>query len=71
VSIFGPLAMEPCPCGRPELGRHEKYTASWLCRAAYLEKEIGYARSELERDGEAWPGLSWHAYGLMRLEKLA
>jgi hypothetical protein len=42
-----------------------------LCRAAYLEKEIGYARSELERDGEAWPGLSWHAYGLMRLEKLA
>jgi hypothetical protein len=62
--------MEPCPCGRPELGRHEKPAISWLCRAGYLEKEIGYTISELERPGEAWPGQPWHASGLARLEKL-
>lgn len=56
--------MEPCPCGRPELGQHEKYAAQWLCRAGYLEKEIGYALSELERGGD------WPAAGLRRLEKL-
>ena len=60
-----PWGMEPCPCGRPDLGSHEKPTASWLCRAAYLEKEIGYALSELGRGGE------WPAAGMQRLEKLA
>jgi hypothetical protein len=56
--------MEPCPCGRPELGRHEKYQALWICRAGYLEKEIGYALSELERGG------GWPAAGKRRLERL-
>lgn len=56
--------MEPCPCGRPELGQHQKYRAQWLCRAGYLEKEIGYALSELGRGG------GWPAAGLRRLERL-
>jgi hypothetical protein len=43
---------------------------SWLCRLCYLQKEIGYALSELERGGDAWPGLSWHDAGIQRLEKL-
>jgi hypothetical protein len=59
-----PLEMDRCPCERPELGRHEKPRAAWLCRAAYLEKEIGYAISELGRGGE------WPAAGMQRLEKL-
>lgn len=62
--------MEQCPCGRADLGQHEKSQAMWLCRAAYMEKEIRYALSELERPGDAWPGQSWYAYGLARLEKL-
>jgi hypothetical protein len=57
--------MEQCACGRMEIPRF-----SWLCRLCYLQKEIGYALSELERDGEAWPGRSWHDAGLARLEKL-
>jgi len=51
--------MEPCPCGRMD-----KYAMTWLCRCCYLEKEIGYALSELGRGGE------WPATGLRRLEKL-
>lgn len=58
-----PMEMDRCPCERPELGRHEKHRAAWLCRAAYLEKEIGYALSELERPG-AYPA------GIQRLERL-
>lgn len=59
-----PMEMDRCPCERPELGRHEKHRAAWLCRVAYLEKEIGYAISELERGGE------WPAAGMQRLERL-
>ena len=62
--------MEQCPCGRPDLGQHEKHQATWLCRAAYMEKEIRYALSELDRPGDAWRGQSWRALGLARLEKL-
>ncbi len=43
---------------------------TWLCRICYLEKEIGYALSEMERDGEAWAAHSWHDAGLQRLRKL-
>jgi hypothetical protein len=42
----------------------DKYAMTWLCRCCYLEKEIGYALSELGRGGE------WPATGLRRLEKL-
>lgn len=36
----------------------------WLCRICYLEKEIGYALSELHRGGD------WPSAGIRRLEKL-
>lgn len=63
----GPVSSgEMCACGRMEIPRW-----SWLCRLCYLQKEIGYALSELERRGEAWPGHSWHDAGMERLEKLA
>jgi len=52
-------ATEPCPCGRMN-----KSPALWLCRCCYLEKEIRYALSELERGGD-WPDA-----GLQRLRKL-
>lgn len=52
--------VELCPCGR--MG---KPMAIWLCRLCYLEKEIGYALSELERGG------GWPEVGLRRLRKLA
>lgn len=32
----------------------DKSAWTWLCRCCYLEKEIGYALSELERGGD-WP----------------
>jgi hypothetical protein len=54
-----------CPCGRMF-----KPAALWLCRACYLEKEIRYAISELERGGDAWQGRTWHDAGLERLKKL-
>ena len=57
--------MEPCPCGRMN-----RYKALWLCRCCYLEKEIRYALSELERGGEAWPGYTWAQFGMSRLDKL-
>jgi hypothetical protein len=53
------LAVEPCPCGRMD-----KPVALWCCRCCYLEKEIGYALSELGRAGE------WPQSGLARLRKL-
>lgn len=56
---------ELCPCGRMD-----KPKMLWLCRCCYLEKEIRYALSELERPGDAWRGQSWRAAGLARLEKL-
>jgi hypothetical protein len=59
-------AVELCPCSRMP-----KLEGSWLCRLCYIQKEIGYALSELDRGGDAWPGTSWHAYGLERLERLA
>jgi hypothetical protein len=54
-----------CPCGRMM-----KPAALWLCRCCYLEKEIGYAISELERGGEAWEGRTWDSAGMGRLRKL-
>jgi hypothetical protein len=57
-----------CPCGRTMMP-----WSTWLCRICYLEKEIGYALSELERGGNA-PGYdppkTWHELGLSRLRKL-
>jgi len=50
---------EPCPCGRMN-----KPAALWLCRICYLEKEIMYALSELERGGD------WPEAGMRRLRKL-
>jgi hypothetical protein len=43
----------------------------WLCALCYIQKEIGYALSELERGGDAWEGHSWREAGLARLERLA
>ena len=37
-------AAEPCPCGRMD-----KPAMLWLCRCCFLEKEIRYAVSEMER----------------------
>jgi len=67
VSVASPDlgVTEKCPCGR--MG---KSPWTWLCRICHLEKEIGYALSELERDGEAWAGRSWHEFGVERLRKL-
>lgn len=58
---FGPFEGErdKCPCGRML-----KPAMLWLCRCCYLEKEIGYAISELERGGAAGAG------GMGRLRKL-
>lgn len=53
-----------CACGRMEL------SWGWLCTICYLQKEIGYVLSELERHGDAWEGKSWHEYGLERLRGL-
>lgn len=53
------LATDPCPCGRMD-----KPAGLWLCRCCYLEKEIHYAISELERRGD------WPAAGMRRLRKL-
>lgn len=53
-----------CPCGR--MNRN----LSWMCSLCYLQKEIGYALSEIERGGDAWEGLSWHDAGIQRLQKL-
>ena len=60
------LPGELCPCGRMNM-----HPARWLCALCYIQKEIGYALSELERDGDAWEGHSWREAGLARLEKLA
>ncbi len=57
--------MATCPCGRLELVNFQ-----WMCTICYLQKEIGYALSELERDGDAWAGRTWHESGLRRLRKL-
>jgi hypothetical protein len=57
--------MDRCPCNRMD-----KPAALWLCRCCYLEKEIGYALSELMRDGDAWPGQTWAQFGLSRLKRL-
>lgn len=58
---------ELCPCGRMFKGM------SWLCTLCYVQKEIGYALSELTRGGNM-PGYdppkTWHEYGLSRLQKL-
>lgn len=66
--VQGPAVLqeELCPCGRMM-----KLAATWLCTLCYVQKEIGYALSELERGGEAWPGHTWHDAGLERLQKLA
>lgn len=58
-------ATDECPCGRMN-----KSAWTWLCRICYLEKEVRYALSELERGGEARPGYSWHDAGLRRLGEL-
>lgn len=68
--MSAPIAMEPCPCGRPQLGVHEKPVYLWLCRYGYLEKEIGYAISELERAPDEVNGHDWAACGMRRLRGL-
>jgi hypothetical protein len=52
-------ATEPCLCGRMD-----KLVVALMCRCCYLEKEIRYAISELERDQD------WPAHGLARLKGL-
>jgi hypothetical protein len=59
------LDMEPCACGRMD-----RPCALWRCRCCYMEMEIQHALSELERGGEAWPGMTWAQFGFNRLEKL-
>ena len=61
------ILSNPCPCGRMDRGM------SWLCQLCYMQKEIGYALSELTRGGNLPsydPPKSWHERGLERLDKL-
>ena len=57
--LYAGLPTDQCPCGRMD-----KPAALWLCRCCYLEKEIHYAVTELERGGDR------PAAGMRRLHKL-
>jgi len=59
------VSTDTCACGRMD-----KPIEMWLCRACFLEKEIRYALSELDRPGGPWDGESWADMARWRLRRL-